>query len=142
MKINVRYLDGEFGKLKQIDVGDWIDLRSRINLHMESFQFELIPLGLAIELPEGYEAIIAPRSSTFKKYGLIQTNGIGIVDNSYCGNNDEWKMPVFAMRDTFIQKGDRIAQFRIIPSMGKITINEVNNLTHKDCGGFGSTGTK
>lgn len=140
--IKVRYLDGEIEPLKQIDNGDWIDLRSRVNIHLDSFQFTMIPLGVAMELPVGYEGIIAPRSSTFKKYGLIQTNGIGIVDNSYCGNNDEWMLPVFAVRDTFIQKGDRIAQFRILKSQGPIKFEEVNQLYGKDRGGFGSTGTK
>lgn len=140
--IKVRYLDGEIQRLKQIEKGDWIDLRSRINIHLDSFQFAMIPLGVAMELPEGYEAIIAPRSSTFKRYGLIQTNGIGIVDNSYCGNNDEWMLPVYAIRDTYIQKGDRIAQFRILKSQGILDIKEVNQLQGKDRVGFGSTGRK
>lgn len=102
----------------------------------------LINLGVSIELPEGYEAIMAPRSSTFKNYGIIQTNGIGVIDHAYCGEQDVWKMPVYATRTARISAGDRIAQFRIQPVQGAVDVIEVEHLTGKDRGGVGSTGQK
>ena len=103
-------------------------------------EFKLIPLGVAMELPKGYEAHIVPRSSTFKNFGIIQTNHQGVIDSSYCGDNDEWKMPVYAMRDTHIEVNDRICQFRIMENQPKIQFEEVKALTGVDRGGFGTTG--
>ena len=100
----------------------------------------MIPLGVAMKLPEGYEAHIVPRSSTYKNYGLIQTNHMGVVDESYCGDNDQWHMPVFALRDTVIHVNDRICQFRIMEHQPKIVFEEVEALSAPDRGGFGSTG--
>ena len=94
-----------------------------------------------MKLPDGYEAHLAPRSSTFKTWGIIQTNSIGVVDNSYSGNNDIWKMPVYATRDTVINVNDRICQFRIMSKMPVVDVEEVDNLEGPDRGGFGSTGT-
>ena len=130
--------------------GDWIDVKAADTYHLKEGESALISLGFAMKIPYGYEAWLAPRSSTFKKWGVIQTNSIGIIDNSYSGDNDIWMMPVLAMRDTTIEKGDRIAQFRLIGSMGKNAYNpsttiilvEVDSLGTPDRGGFGSTGSK
>ena len=100
----------------------------------------MIPLGVAMKLPDGYEAHLVPRSSTFKNFGIIQTNHMGVIDQSYCGDHDEWKMPVLAMRDTVIRKGDRICQFRIMEKQPELIFTEVEHLTAPDRGGFGSTG--
>lgn len=140
--ISVKYFDKDLPKLKKIDIGDWIDLRSAIDIHMIRGQFELIPLGIGMILPDGYEAHIAPRSSTFANFGILQTNGLGIVDNSYSGDNDQWMMPVLALRDTRIAKGDRICQFRIVQKMPAITIQETEHLNLVSRKGFGSTGKK
>ncbi len=140
-KILVRYDSDEIEKLQYIDgKSDWIDLRSAENVTMKAGEFRLINLGVAIKLPEGYEAHIVPRSSTFKNFGLIQTNSVGIVDNSYCGNNDIWKYPVFAVRDTEIRINDRICQFRIFKNQPELEFVETEFLEGTDRGGFGSTG--
>lgn len=138
--ISVKYFDKDLPKLKKIDIGDWIDLRSAIDIHMIRGQFELIPLGIGMILPDGYEAHIAPRSSTFANFGILQTNGVGIIDNSYSGDNDQWMMPALALRDTKIAKGDRICQFRIVQKMSPITIQETEHLNQISRRGFGSTG--
>ena len=109
---------------------------------MKANTFALIPLGVGMILPEGYEAHLAPRSGTFKNYGIIQTNHVGVIDESYCGNNDEWKYPAYALRDTVIHKGDRICQFRIMEKQPEIEFVEVAALKDKDRGGFGSTGKR
>lgn len=140
MTIKVKYFNDDTDKMLQL--GDWIDLRAAETVTLLAGQFALIPLGVAMELPKGYEAHLVPRSSTFKNYGIIQTNSMGIIDNSYSGDNDEWKMPVYATRNTQINKGDRICQFRVIKTMGKIEIEEVDHLSSADRGGFGSTGKK
>ena len=121
-------------------MGDWIDLRAAENMVFYGGEYKLIPLGVAMELPEGYEAIIAPRSSTFKKCGIIMTNSIGIVDESYKGDNDEWHFPAFAMYDTRVRKNERICQFRIIEHQPLIHLKEVESLGNEDRGGIGSTG--
>lgn len=138
--IKIKYFDEELEKIKKIEKGDWIDLRAAKTIELKKGDFILIPLGVAMELPKGYEAHVVPRSSTFKNYGIIQTNSIGIIDNSYCGDNDEWKMPVYATKDTVINKNDRICQFRIIEKMPKVEFEEVEVLSNKNRGGFGSTG--
>lgn len=119
---------------------DWVDLRCADTTVLMQGEFAMIPLGVAMQLPEGYEAHIAPRSSTFKNYGIIQTNSIGVVDNTYCGANDEWKMPVFAMRQTVIRKGDRICQFRIVKNQPELCFVESDLSDNIDRGGLGSTG--
>lgn len=141
MEIKIKYFDG-IEKLNVIKNGDWIDLRSRVTIDLATGNYYEIPLGVAMKLPDGYEAILAPRSSTFKKYGIIQTNSIGVIDNSFCGDNDEWKMPVLATRKTTINVGDRICQFRIQKKMAKPTLKSVEHLSSIDRGGFGSTGVK
>jgi dUTP pyrophosphatase len=140
LEIKVKYHDPELGKIEKLSVGDWIDLRSAERVDLDPMQYKEISLGISMKLPEGHEAHVLPRSSTFKKWGIIQTNGMGIIDESYCGNNDVWKFPALAMRSTTIFKGDRICQFRIMPKMQEVTFPEVDVLEDEDRGGFGSTG--
>lgn len=140
--IKVKYLPGAH-KLKQINVGDWIDLYTYEDLDIEPNGFQLVNLGVAIQLPTGYEALLVPRSSTFMKYGLIQTNHIGIIDESYCGNSDIWKMPVLNMspnKSIHIPKDTRLCQFRIIQHQPSVRLLEAQELENSDRGGFGSTG--
>ena len=140
-KIRIKYFSDEIEHLTYIDgKSDWIDLRASETVELKAGEFALIPLGVAMELPKGYEAHIVPRSSTFKNYGIIQTNSCGIVDGSYCGDEDMWRMPVYAVRDTRIEKNDRIWQFRIVENQPKIEFEEVAHLDNQNRGGFGSTG--
>lgn len=120
--------------------GDWIDLCTKEDVILKAGEFKLIDLGVAMKLPKGYEALVVPRSSTFIKYGIIQTNSIGIIDETYCGNHDVWKFPALALRDTEIKSCTRIAQFRIIKHQPDIRFFELENLPDKNRGGFGSTG--
>lgn len=139
--IKIKYISSEIEELDYIDgKSDWIDLRSAENVQLKAGDYKNIRLGVAMELPHGYEAHIVPRSSTFKNFGIIQTNHMGVIDESYCGNNDEWMMPVYALRDTDIHVNDRICQFRIMKHQPKIEFNKVSNLDGKGRGGFGSTG--
>ena len=139
--IKIKYFDNEIDKLEYIDgKSDWIDLRASEDIEMKKGDFSLIPLGVAMELPSGYEAHVVPRSSTFKTWGIIQTNSMGVIDESYCGDNDQWKMPVYATRDTTIHKNDRICQFRIMEHQPTIEFNEVEHLEGEERGGFGSSG--
>lgn len=140
MEIQVKYLVGDIDKVGQAHPGEWIDLRCAEDITMWKGDFVKIPLGVVITVPSGYECILAARSSTFEKYRIIQTNGIGVIDHSYCGPEDEWKLPVFAVNDTFIPKNARIAQFKIVPSQGDVVIREVKEATSPSRGGFGSTG--
>ena len=142
LKLKVKYFDKEIEKIKKINKGDWIGLRSAADIFLTKGQFALIPLGVGMVLPEGYEAHIAPRSSTFNNWKILQVNSVGIVDNSYSGDTDQWMMPVFATEDTEIKKNDRICQFRIIEKMPEIEIEEVEHLNDKSRGGFGSTGQR
>lgn len=139
--VKVKYLCDKIEKLTYIDnKSDWIDLRAARHIKMKAGEFRLIPLGVAIELPKGYEAHIVPRSSTFKNFGIIQTNSMGIIDESYCGDDDEWFFPAYALRDTEINVNDRICQFRIVRHQPKITFAEVEKLGNHNRGGHGSTG--
>ena len=139
--IQIKYFTDEIEKLTYIDgKSDWIDLRAAKEMELKAGQYAMIPLGVAMKLPEGYEAHIVPRSSTYKNYGLIQTNHMGVVDESYCGDNDQWHMPVYSLRDTVIHVNDRICQFRIMEHQPKIVFEEVEALSAPDRGGFGSTG--
>ena len=140
-KIKIKYHTDEIEKLRYIDgKSDWIDLRSAEDVELKAGEFKLISLGVSMELPKGYEAHIVPRSSTFKTWGIIQTNSMGIVDESYRGDSDIWKMPVYATRDTVIHKNDRICQFRIMEHQPTIEFDEVEHLDGEERGGFGSTG--
>lgn len=120
--------------------GDWIDLRAAEDVEMRAGDFRLISLGVSMKLPEGYEAHIVPRSSTFKNWSIIQANHMGVVDNSYCGDNDIWKFPAIALGDTTISKNDRICQFRIVEKQPKLKFMQVDRLGDEDRGGFGSSG--
>lgn len=141
-KILIRYHNNNIDKVEKINVGDWIDLRAAETVELKAGEFKIVSLGVSMKLPDGFEAHIVPRSSTFKKWGILQTNHMGVVDNSYSGDNDVWGMPVLAMRDTTINENDRICQFRIMPKMTEVCFEEVEHLDGKDRGGFGSTGTK
>lgn len=138
--IKIKYKEG-VDPITILPNGDWIDLRCAEDTALKAGEFKYIPLGVAMQLPEGFEAIVVPRSSTFAKYGVLQTNSIGVIDNSYCGNNDWWHFPALAMRDTFIPKNARICQFRLLPNQMNIIMQKVNNLSNNDRGGLGSTGT-
>lgn len=141
MDINIKYFSDDIERLKYIDgKSDWIDLRASEDITLKAGEFKLIPLGIAIALPEGYEAHIVPRSSTFKNYGILQTNSMGVIDETYCGDNDQWMMPVYATRDTEIKKNDRICQFRVMEHQPSLNFIEKKHLEGKDRGGFGSTG--
>jgi hypothetical protein len=140
--IKIKYFSDEIEKLCYIaGNSDWIDLRVAENVVMKKGEFRLIRLGVAMELPEGYEAHVVPRSSTYKNFGLIQTNHMGVIDESYKGDADEWKWPALAMRDTEVHVGDRLCQFRIMKHQPQISFLEVASLENEDRGGFGTSGT-
>lgn len=140
-RIKIKYFSDQIEKLTYIEnKSDWIDLRCAEEITLAKGEFKLIPLGVAMELPKGYEAHIVPRSSTFKNFGIIQTNHMGVVDCSYCGDNDQWFMPVLAVRDTQIHVNDRVCQFRIMENQPRIEFEEAEHLGDTDRGGFGSTG--
>lgn len=142
MELKIRYHSHKIEKIAFIPGGDWIDLRAAETVEMKQGEFRLISLGVSVKLPEGYEAHVLPRSSTYRSWGVIQANSMGVVDNSYCGDNDVWYFPALAMRDTVIREGDRICQFRIMKKMEPLTLTEVDHLEDADRGGFGSTGAR
>lgn len=142
LDIKIKYFDKSLPKIEKIEVGDWIDLRATESVHLYKGEFELIPLGVAMQLPKGYEAHVVPRSSTYKRWKVLQTNSFGVIDESYCGDNDQWQFPALAMEQTKINKGDRICQFRIVRKMPNVNFVEVDELGNEDRKGFGSTGTK
>ena len=138
--IKIKYFDQEIEKIQKISKGDWIDLRSAERVVLKSGYYRLIPLGVGMILPDGYEAHVLPRSSTPSKFGIIMANSMGVIDNSYSGDSDEWKFPAVAIRDTVIEKGDRIAQFRIVKNQPAIEFEVVDYLNDVSRGGIGSTG--
>lgn len=149
MKIRVKYFDGAT-KLQKIEKGNWIDVYANKDIFVEVNERAMVPLGFALELPKGWEGHLAPRSSTFKTWGIIQTNSVGVVDDTYIGDNDQWHMPVYCLqgkdekdgiKGTWIRKGDKIGQFRIMEVMPSIEFEEVESFGNKERGGFGSTGT-
>ena len=139
--VKVKYFT-DIDKIEKIAVGDLIDLRAAEDIELKAFEYKLIPLGVAMKLPKGYMAKVYPRSSTFKNYRLIMANSTGCVDESYCGDGDQWYFPAIALEDTVIHKNDRICQFEIVKKMPKFKFEEVDHLEDKDRGGIGSTGTK
>ena len=139
MEIKIKYFS-DIQPIEKIAIGDFIDLRSAEDIDLDAGDFAIIKLGVGMKLPEGYEAHVVPRSSTYKKWGIIQTNSVGIIDNSYSGDNDQWMMPVLAMRDTHISKNDRICQFRIVKKQPEIEFTTVDKLDDVSRNGFGSTG--
>lgn len=142
-KIRIKYFNENIEKLAYIGgKSDWIDLRAAEDIELKAGEFKLIPLGVAMELPAGYEAHVVPRSSTYKNFGIIQTNHMGVIDETYCGDNDQWFFPAYALRDTQIHAGDRICQFRIMEHQPAIEFEEAVCLGHEDRGGHGSTGRK
>lgn len=141
-QIKVKYLREDMDRLALIKNGDWIDLRTGVDVFMKKGDFQLIPLGVAMQLPENTEALLIPRSSTFKKYGIIQANSVGLIDESYCGEQDEWMLPAYATKDIVIPKNTRICQFRIQEHQPFVKIIEVEHLTGTNRGGFGSTGER
>lgn len=138
--IKIKYFDNEIDKIEKISKGDWIDLRAAETMGIPRGTFALIPLGIGMKLPDGYEANIVPRSSTYKNFKILQTNCFAVIDNSYSGDNDQWMLPVVALDDTIIHKNDRICQFRINKIQPEIEFEEVEHLDSSDRGGFGSTG--
>lgn len=154
MKIRIKYFEGAT-KLMKISKGNWIDVYANADVFVTQGDRAMIPLGFALELPRGWEGHLAPRSSTFKSWGIIQTNSLGVVDDTYIGDNDQWHMPVFCLKGmnigvvdgteregTWIRKGDKIAQFRIMEVMPEIEFEEVESFGNADRGGFGSTGKR
>ena len=138
MEIKIKLIDKECAPERH---GDWIDLKAAKTVRYNKGDFVMIPLGVAMKLPKGHEGHLLPRSSTFRKYGVLLVNGTGIIDNAYCGNEDQWCFPALAMRDGVINKGERIAQFRVFKTMDSfLTFNVVEHLESPNRGGFGSTG--
>ena len=141
MNIKIVYHTDKIEKLKYIDgKSDWIDLRASERVEFKKGEWKLIPLGISMELPKGYEAHVVPRSSTFRNWGLIQTNSMGVIDNSYCATDDMWMVPMLATRDTVVEANDRICQMRIMENQPNLEFTEVESLPGKSRGGFGSTG--
>ncbi len=141
--IRVRYFTDKIDRLTYIDgKSDWIDLRAAEDVTIRAGEMKLIPLGVAMELPAGYEAHVVPRSSTFRNFGIIQTNHFGVIDETYCGNDDQWYFPAYAVRDTKVHRNDRICQFRIMKHQPPVVFEEVEKLDGENRGGFGSTGVQ
>ena len=143
--IRIKYFTEDIDKLDYIaGKSDWIDMRASEEVELKAGEFKLIPLGVAMQIPAGYEAHLVPRSSTFKTWGLIQTNSIGVIDESYGKHSckDHWMVPVYATRDTVVEVNDRICQFRIQKHQPEITFEEleVGQLDGEAREGFGSTG--
>ena len=142
-EIKVRYLSDQIEKLCYIDgKSDWIDLRAAEEVALKAGEMKLIPLGVAMRLPKGYDAWIVPRSSTFRNFGVLQANSFGVVDESYSGDEDQWCFPAYAVRDTVIHVNDRICQFRIMKHQPEISFTETEHLSEESRGGFGSTGIR
>lgn len=139
MKVPIKY-HADIDELEIMPKGDWIDLRAAEDVELKAGEFKLISLGVSMKLPKKHEAVVVPRSSTFKRWGIIQTNHCGVIDNSYCGDTDVWMFPAYATRDTKIEKNSRICQFRIQKKMRKPKFETVDYLSATNRGGFGSTG--
>lgn len=138
--IKVKYHDSEIDKLVQKEGSDWIDLRAAETVTIKKGEIATVSLGVSMQLPQGYEAHVVPRSSTYKTWKILQTNSFGVIDESYCGDNDIWKFQCIATEDTTIEKNSRICQFRIEKKQPQVTFEEVGSLNNEDRGGFGSTG--
>ena len=138
--IVVKYRYSDTPKISKLEVGDWIDLSVDDDISMGQGEYLILPLGIAMQLPKGYEAHIIPRSSTFGKYGILQANSSGLIDNSFAGDNDWWGFPAYATRNTTVKRGTRICQFRIVKKQPQLKIKEVKFFNSKSRGGFGSTG--
>lgn len=145
VNIKIKYFHDDLEHVQEVAIGDWIDLRCAEEVHLKQGEFKLIPLGVAMELPKGYEGWLTSRSSLCKNFGVFHCDDLGVIDSSYCGDNDQWHLPVLAVRDTVIHKNDRIAQFRIHRTMreecGEVSFTNVEHLNNPDRGGIGSSGT-
>ena len=140
-EIHIKYFSDKIEKLQYIGgKSDWIYLRAAEEIVLKAGEFKLIPLGVGMKLPEGYEAHVVPRSSTFRNFGVIQTNSMGVIDETYCGDEDQWFFPAYALRDTVIHVNDRICQFRIMKHQPEVVFIEEEHLGTENRGGFGSTG--
>ena len=141
--IRIKYFTDKIDRLCFVGgKSDWVDLRAADEVVLKAGEYRAIPLGVAMKLPKGYEAHVVPRSSTFKNFGVIQINHMGVIDESYCGDNDQWYFSAYALRDTVIHVNDRICQFRIMEHQPALGFEEVVRLEGEDRGGFGSTGVK
>jgi dUTP pyrophosphatase len=142
--IPIKYHNPELTHLQKIDgnKSDWIDLRAAEKVTLKKGEIRRISLGISMQLPENYEAHILPRSSAPEKFGIIMAHSQGIIDNSYCGDDDVWSFLALAIRDTTIYVNDRIAQFRIYQNQPSILFVPVDTLGNPNRGGFGSTGIK
>ena len=140
LKLIILYHDKELKKIEKLEQGDWIDLRAAEHVELKAGQYKLISLGISVQIPEGYEMHIAPRSSTFKNFGIIQANSVGVIDESFNGPGDVLHFPAIALRDSIINKNDRICQFRLMPKQEKLIFAEVTRLDNDNRGGFGHTG--
>jgi len=140
LEIRIKYHEEGLEPIEKLLQGDWLDLRCAKTVELKAGEFKLIPLGVSMKLPDGYEAHVLPRSSTFKNWGILQANSMGVIDNSYSGDNDQWFFPAYATRDVTINKNDRICQFRLMPVMEPVRITVVDHLDDTDRGGIGSTG--
>lgn len=139
LPVRIKY-HADIPRIKKIAIGDWVDLRAAEDVKLKQGDMSYISLGISVQLPKGYEAYIAPRSSTLKQFGILCGNSIGIIDNSYCGENDIWHFCAYAIRDTEIHKGDRICQFRVMRNQEPLFLYEVTEMKNEDRGGIGSTG--
>lgn len=141
LTIKIKYHNDKLERINKFAEGDWIDLRAAETVELKAGERKIISLGVSMKLPDGYEAHVVPRSSTCKKWAVLQTNHMGVIDNSYCGDGDVWRMPVLALEDTVINLNDRICQFRIVEKQPDLEFEEVDHLDGENRGGFGSTGT-
>lgn len=141
LTIKIKYHNDKLERIKKFSKGDWIDLRAAETVELKAGERKIISLGVSMKLPDGYEAHVVPRSSTCNKWAVLQTNHMGVIDNSYCGDGDVWGMPVLALEDTVINLNDRICQFRIVEKQPDLEFEEVDHLDGENRGGFGSTGT-
>ncbi|NLM06000.1 MAG: deoxyuridine 5'-triphosphate nucleotidohydrolase [Tissierellia bacterium] len=143
MEIRIKYFDKDMPKIENIQgISDWLDLRAAEKVEIKKGEMKLVPLGIAMELPEGYEAIVIPRSGSFKNFKILQANSVGLIDNSYSGDDDQWFFPAYAVEDTVVNQYDRICQFRIQEKMPGFSFKEVEVLGNENRGGFSSTGVK
>lgn len=142
LNVRIKYFDLKLERVGKIKVGDWIDLRAAKTIELKKGEYCQIPLGVAMQLPKGYEAWLTSRSSMCRKYGIVHVDDCGVIDNSYCGDNDQWVLPVMAVRDTVIPFNERICQFRLCECMPHVEFEEVDTLGNPDRGGLGSTGSK
>ena len=139
-KIPIRYHNSDLIPIEPIAKGDWIDLRAAEDVVLKMGETYKISLGVSMQLPVDYEAHVRPRSSTFKNWGILLVNSMGVIDNSYCGDNDIWFFEALAFRDTVIHVNDRICQFRIVEKQPTVQFETVEHLDNPDRGGYGSTG--